>query len=619
MEMSHLQEKVSNLPLFPGVYIYRDKSGNVLYVGKAKRLKNRVRSYFQDSSNHSARIIAMVRKIDDIEVMITDSETEALILENTLIKKYQPRYNILYRDDKTYPYICITNEERPRVFPTRTILKDGSQYFGPYDSVGGMKRMLEVIRKAFDLCTCAVSIKTLDKTKNTPKWNSCFDDYLGSCSAERDLLEYQTTIEKVTKLINGRTRELIKEIKEEMEMASSAMEFEQAAYLRDSLFAVQRFSERMKVVADNDLDRDLFVVARHEGIQEACGLLLKIREGKLVGKFHRFIRDVNDIPDAALLQSFLEDYYTSDHQITLPDEVYLSHPLVDEELLHIFIEEKKSKKIPFRVPERGDKAKLIQMALTNAKLYLDERALTLEKRERDRIPVSITDLKKYLNLQRVPRRIECFDNSNFQGEYPVASMVSFVDAKPRKKAYKHFHIKTVVGPDDFASMHEVLTRRYSRLMQSSDQIPDLIVVDGGKGQLSSAIKALKEIGFYGQCEIIGLAKRLEEVFLPGRKDAIMIPKSSPALKLLQQVRDEAHRFAITFHRNIRSNHIIQTELTSIDGIGEKTAKALLKKFGSVENIRNLDLDTLSQEIGNKKAQSIFDYLNDQKNAKEANE
>jgi excinuclease ABC subunit C len=259
------------------------------------------------------------------------------------------------------------------------------------------------------------------------------------------------------------------------------------------------------------------------------------------------------------------------------------------------------------------------MALTNAKLYLDERALTLEKRERDRIPVSITDLKKYLNLQRVPRRIECFDNSNFQGEYPVASMVSFVDAKPRKKAYKHFHIKTVVGPDDFASMHEVLTRRYSRLMQSSDQIPDLIVVDGGKGQLSSAIKALKEIGFYGQCEIIGLAKRLEEVFLPGRKDAIMIPKSSPALKLLQQVRDEAHRFAITFHRNIRSNHIIQTELTSIDGIGEKTAKALLKKFGSVENIRNLDLDTLSQEIGNKKAQSIFDYLNDQKNAKEANE
>jgi excinuclease ABC subunit C len=608
MESNTIKEKIANLPLEPGVYIYKDAKGSILYVGKAKKLRNRVRSYFQERSIQSGRIQTMVRKITDLEVIVTDSEAEALILENNLIKQNQPRYNVLLRDDKTYPYICITNEDRPRVFPTRTVIKDGSQYYGPYDSVNGMKRMLEVIRKAFGLCTCAVSIKTLDKTKNTPKWHSCFDDYLGSCSAQWSQLTYQATIEKVTKLINGKTSLLIRELKEEMEIAAQAMAFEQAAYLRDSLQAVTRYSERMKMVTETEQDRDLFVVEKNTEINEACGVLLKIREGKLIGKFHRFIKPAQGYSHSELLQSFIEDYYTSDHHITLPDEVYLSHDLVDEEVLHGYLHEHKSKKVPFKIPERGDKAKLIKMAVTNAKLHLNDRALALEKRERNRIPAAISDLHHFLSLSRLPRTIHCFDNSNFQGAYPVASMVSFVDAKPRKTQYKHFHIKTVIGPDDFASMAEILTRQYTSVQKNGEHIPDLIVVDGGKGQLSAAVRALKEIGFYGECEIIGLAKRLEEVFIPGRKDAIMIPKTSPALKLLQQVRDEAHRFAITFHRNVRSNNTIGSELTNIDGIGEKTAKQLLKKYGSISNIRKLEAHTLAQEIGTTKANKVLEYF-----------
>lgn len=610
MESNTLKEKIANLPLEPGVYIYKDAKGIILYVGKAKKLRNRVRSYFQERSIQSGRIQTMVQKIADLEVIVTDSEAEALILENNLIKQNHPRYNVLLRDDKTYPYICITNEDRPRVFPTRTIIKDGSQYYGPYDSVNGMKRMLEVIRKAFGLCTCAVSIKILDKTKNAPKWHSCFDDYLGSCSAELPMLTYQSNIEKVTKLINGKTSLLIRELKEEMQIAAQAMAFEQAAYLRDSLQAIIRYSERMKMVTETEQDRDLFVVEKHSEINEACGVLLKIREGKLVGKFHRFIKLVQEYSHSQLLQSFIEDYYTSDHHITLPDEIYLSHELVDEEVLHRYLFEHKAKKVPFKIPERGDKAKLVKMAITNAKLHLNDRALELEKRERNRIPAAISDLHHLLNLSRLPRTIHCFDNSNFQGAYPVASMVCFVDTKPRKTQYKHFHIKTVIGPDDFASMAEILTRQYKRVQKNREYIPDLIVIDGGKGQLSAAVKALKEIGFYDECEIIGLAKRLEEVFLPGLKDAIMIPKTSPALKLLQQVRDEAHRFAINFHRKIRSNNIIGSELTNIKGIGEKTAIQLLKRYGSISNIRKLRLHTLAKEIGITKANKVLEYFSE---------
>jgi excinuclease ABC subunit C len=605
---NNVKEKVDHLPFSPGVYMFKDSGNRLLYVGKAKRLRNRVRSYFQDSRGHDGRIKLMVRKIEDLEVIVTDSEAEALILENNLIKKHHPRYNILYRDDKSYPYICITNDERPRVFATRTIINDGSKYFGPYDSVVHMKRMLETIRKAFDLCTCAVSRKNINRTKGMPKWHSCFDDYLESCSGDWDFEEYRETVDKVERMLNGRTSALIRDLKEEMEIASQVLEFEKAAKLRDSMEAVVRYSENMKMVADKKVDRDLFAVWVDEEISEACGVLFKIREGKLIGKFHRFLKNIEHLEKGEMLQSFVEDYYTGQYSEAIPDEVYVSVDLPDDEPLAQYLWQQRGKIVPIHRPQRGEKAQMVRMAISNAKLWLGQRRLEKEKEKQERIPHSVKELKEHLNLQRLPRRIECFDNSNFQGTDPVASMVSFVDARPRKSQYKRFHIKTVEGPDDFASMKEILTRRYKRVMSEKQQIPDLIVVDGGKGQLSSAVEALKEIGFYGECEIIGLAKRLEEVFLPDRTDAMMIPKKSSALKLLQKARDEAHRFAITFHRKKRAKRTVKSELTQIKGVGDKTSQKLLNTFGSVKAIRETSLEKLQEEIGNSLGEKVFNYF-----------
>jgi excinuclease ABC subunit C len=603
-----VEEKVQNLPTKPGVYIFKDERGNALYVGKAKRLINRVRSYFQDSSNHDGRIRIMVSKIDDLDIMVTDSEAEALILENNMIKEHHPRYNIMYRDDKSYPYICVTNDDYPRVFPTRTVIKDGSKYFGPYDHVGHMRRMLDTIRDTFGLCTCACSSKVVDKTRGMPKWRSCFDDYINDCSADWKRDKYQNTIDKVVRMLNGRTDDLIRELKEEMQIASQALEFEEAARIRDSIKSIQRYSRKMKIVANKEVDRDVFALSVDEEIQTACGVLLKVREGKMLGKFHRYLKNIKGLSKADMLQSFVEDYYTGQHAAAIPDEVYVSHNLEDDEPLLEYLWQERGKKVPIKTPKIGEKKQLIRMAISNAKYLLGERKLEIEKANRDRIPHSVKELKEHLNLQRLPRRIECFDNSNLQGTDPVASMVCFVDARPRKSEYKRFNIKTVEGPDDFASMKEILTRRYKRVMDEKQHIPDLIVVDGGKGQLSSAVAALKEIGFYGECEIIGLAKRLEEVFLPGESAPIMIPKTSSALKLLQQVRDEAHRFAITFHRQKRSKRTIQTELEQINGVGPKTAEKLLTEVGSVKKVQKASQEELKGIVGPSLAEKVYTYF-----------
>jgi len=609
-----LEDKIDYLPQSPGVYQFKDKRGNHLYVGKAKRLRNRVKSYFQDSRNHDGRIRVMVKKIDDVEVFVTDSEAEALILENNLIKQHQPRYNIMYRDDKSYPYICITKDEKPRIYPTRTVVNDGSKYFGPYDHVGHMRRMLETLRKTFDLCTCAVSPKMIDKSRGVPKWHSCFDDYLKNCSGDWDTEVYKETIKKVERLLSGKTEGLMKEIKQEMEIASQAMEFEQAAKLRDSLLSLQKYNQKMKIVDSKKMDRDLFAVAVDRELGEACGVMFKVREGKLIGKFHRFLKNIEDLKQEILMQSFVEDYYTGSYQIgvgSMPEEVYLSDELDDPEPLSEYLWWQNKKKVPMHVPKIGEKKQLVDMAAANARLKLGERKLEVQKAERERIPKSVKDLKQYLSLERLPRRIECFDNSNTMGTDPTASMVCFVDAKPRKSEYKRFKIKTVTGPDDYASMKEIVKRRYSRIKKEKQQPPDLILIDGGKGQLNAALDALREIDFEDACEVAGLAKRLEEVFLPGKSDPVMLPKTSPALKLLQTARDEAHRFAINYHRKRRSNRTLKTELTQIPGIGDKKAEELLKHFGSVKKIKEIDLETLQAFLGKKTGESVHSFFSGQ--------
>jgi len=600
-----VEEKIAHLPFSPGVYQFKDKGGNYLYIGKAKKLRNRVRSYFQDSRNHDGRIKLMVSKIEDVEVIVTDSEAEALILENNLIKKHQPRYNIMYRDDKSYPYICITKGRKPRVYPTRTVVRDGSKYFGPYDHVGHMRRMLDTIRKAFGLCTCAVSPKMVDKSRGAPKWHSCFDDYLQNCSGDWDDEVYQDTIEKVERLLSGKTGDLIRDVKDEMEIASESLEFEKAARLRDSMKSLEKYNQKMKIVANKEVHRDVFAIDVDEELGEACGVLFKIREGKLIGKFNRFLKNIEDRPRSVMMQSFVEDYYTGQMVGAIPDEVYLSDSMEDDDPLLEYLWEQRGKKVPIHVPQIGEKKHLIEMAVTNARLNLGERKLEKQKAERDRIPQAIKDLKDYLKLDRLPRRIECFDNSNTQGTDPVASMVCFIDGQPRKSEYKRFKIKTVTGADDFASMKEIVKRRYSKVKKEKLQAPDLILIDGGKGQLNAALEALEEIDFRDVGDVAGLAKRLEEVFLPQKADPVMIPKTSSALKLLQRARDEAHRFAITYHRQKRSKRTVKTGLTEIDGVGEKTAQKLLKAFGSVDQIRKADADSLKKELGKKMGERVY--------------
>ncbi len=605
-----LSEKLSNLPTNPGVYLYKDGKGQVIYVGKAKRIRNRVKSYFQDTRNHNGKTIALVRKIEDVELFVTDTEAEALILENNLIKKYRPRYNISYKDDKSLPYICVTTGDRPRVFPTRTVVKDGSRYFGPYDHVGKMRNMLEVIRKTFNLCTCAVSPKTLDRARAIPKWHTCFEEYVSTCSAEVEQREYTDIVHKVIRLLNGKTDSLIRDLREDMSMASAHLQFEEAAKLRDGIVALEKYSEKMKVVSSDAIDRDIFALEVDENEGIACGVMFRIRDGRLLGRLHKFLYDIDERQNSEMLQAFVEDYYTGELGAIVPDEVHISHELEDEEPLFEYLWQEHGKKVPIIVPKIGEKASMIRMAQSNARLLIGDIILQRQKAETDRIPHSVKNLQQELRLPHPPRRIECFDNSNLQGSDPVGSMICFVDAKPRKTEYKRFHIRTVEGPDDFASMREIVYRRYSRMKRDKATMPDLIVVDGGKGQLSSAVEALKDVGIFGEVPIIGLAKRLEEVFVPYKQDALMLPKTSSGLKLLQRVRDEAHRFAITFHRDLRSKRTFSSKLTDIEGIGDKSAQKLIKKFGSFKRVSEANEEQLIQETGKHIGKRIYDYFHE---------
>ncbi|MEX0929545.1 MAG: excinuclease ABC subunit UvrC, partial [Balneolales bacterium] len=597
--------KLDNLPVAPGVYLYKDSGNRILYIGKAKRLRHRVRSYFQESRNHTGKIMALVNRIVDLEIIVTDSEAEALILENNLIKQHQPRYNINLRDDKSFPYICVTKEDRPRVFPTRTIIRDGSKYYGPYDHVGKMRQMLETIRLTFGLCTCACTPRMVDRSRGVPRWGKCFEEYFENCSGDTDAGLYRDSIDKVSRLLNGKTEDLIRELKEEMQIASQAMEFEKAAVLRDGIDSLRKYSQKMKMITTEAVDRDVFGLEVDQEENLACGVLFKIREGKMLGKYHRLLKNIEGRKEGEILQTFIEDYYTSAVAGASPDEVHISHELDDDEPLLEFLTREHHRRVPIIQPKIGEKAQFIRMALSNASHLLKEVLFQKQNAEKDRIPHSVKSLQRDLRLKQPPRRIECFDISNLQGTDTVASLVCFVDGQPRKSEYKRYTIRTVTGPDDFASMREVIGRRYSRLMKEKRQIPDMIIVDGGKGQLSSAVAVLKEIGFLGQTTLIGLAKRLEEVYLPGMPEPVMISKTSSSLKLLQRLRDEAHRFAITFHRQKRSKRTFQSELHGIAGVGEKSVVKLLLHFGSAKQVAQAGLDQLVPVVGKSMAIKIY--------------
>lgn len=603
-EAATLEEKLENLPTGPGVYQHKDADGKVLYVGKAKNLRNRVRQYFQKSRSVEPRIDRMLAKATDLDIIVTDSEVEALILEANLIKKLKPRYNVNLKDDKSYPYIVITNEPYPRVFVTRQIRRDGSRYFGPYTDVKNVRSALKTVRDIFMIRSCNYFID--DEVIRKRKIKVCLDYHIKKCEGPCEGLvsqeKYNAMIEQVARLLQGKTETLIQLLREEMERLAGAMKFEEAALLRDRIKGLEAYSEKQKAVALDQIDRDIFAFAA-EG-DDACGVIFKIRDGKMVGRQHYYMSNVEEKPEAEILETLLQQYYLEADSI--PKEIFLSTHIADTDAVQRWLTEKRGEAVTLVQPTQGEEAKLVRLSQSNARFLLDELKLQKMKRA-DYVPHAVKALQRDLRLPKLPRRIECFDNSNIQGSDPVASMVVFVDGKPKKSEYRKFKIKSVVGPDDFASMREIIERRYTRVLQEGLERPDLIMVDGGKGQLSSAVEILGKLGL-GDQPIIGLAKRLEEVFVPGKSEPEMMPKSSSGLRLLQQIRDEAHRFAITYHRSLRAKRTLQTELDLIEGIGKRRAKELLEAFGSVQGVKFATAEQIAEVVGEKVAAKIAEYF-----------
>ncbi len=601
---SKLETNLKNLPASPGVYQFINKNGKVIYVGKAKNLRNRVRSYFQENPG-SAKTIAMVSKIDDLQLVVTDSELEALILENNLIKELMPRYNVTLKDDKSFPFIKVTNELFPRIYPTRKVYNDGSKYFGPYTDVRSMRGSLKMINQIFKIRSCKLDLT--EKSIADKKFKVCLDYHIKKCDGPCENLvsakEYNEMVDEVVKLLKGKTDDLIKDLKSRMQIAVENLEYEKAAELRDKIDQLSSISSKQKIVNDDDEDRDIFAVA-YEGKDSTCAVF-NIRSGKLIGKKQLKLA-IEDGEELSNIYSAAIKFYYGD-QVEIPREVIVEITPEDSDALTEWLRMKSNRKTKIFVPQRGDLKSLVKMCKENAILQLKE--IQLQKMKNlGNVSYSVSALQRDLRLKTLPRKIECFDISNLQGTDTVASMVVFEDGKPKKSLYRKFIIKTVEGPDDYSSMREVIERRYTRLQEEAQPLPDLIMVDGGKGQLSSAVEILDNLGF-SNYNIIGLAKRLEEVYLPNNSDPELIPKTSSGLKLLQQVRDEAHRFAITFHRERRSKRTIKSELTDIKGIGTSIAKKLLETFGSVDSIKKASSDDLVKTIGKKKTELLLQYFN----------
>ncbi len=603
-----VESKLKNLPDKPGIYQFKNDKGKVIYVGKAVNLKNRVRSYFHNGVT-SPKTLALVGKIADLELIVTDNEIEALVLENNLIKDLKPRYNVNLKDDKSYPFIKVTKEPYPRIYPTRRIIKDGSKYFGPYTDVKNMKSSLRMINQIFKIRSCKLNID--QPGIDAGKFKVCLDYHIkkcdGPCEGLISEIAYNEMVNEVIRVLKGKTDDLIKDLNRKMQFAVESLEFEKAAELRDRINQLQVISSRQKVVSEDLDDRDIFSIA-YEGKDSACSVF-NIRSGKLVAK-KQLRLGIEDGEVAEDIYSAAIKFYYGEF-VEIPNEIVMEVEPSDAETLSQWLSQRENKKIKFIIPKRGSLSSLVKMCKENAILQLKEIQLQKMKKE-GHVPYALAALQRDLRLSVLPRKIECFDISNLQGTDSVASMVVFEDGKPKKSLYRKFIIKEVQGPDDFSSMREVIKRRYSKLLEESGIFPDLIMVDGGKGQLSSAVEILNELGIQ-KYTIIGLAKRLEEVFFPNHSEPESISKTSSGLKLLQQVRDEAHRFAITFHRNRRSKRTIKTELTDIKGIGNSTAQKLLKEIGSLSEIKSADMNKLSQIVGKQKAEILTKYFLENKN------
>lgn len=590
---SPLELQIQTLPDSPGVYQYYDKDGKILYVGKAKNLKKRVQSYFTKShDNYKTKVL--VKKIVSIKHIVVPTETDALLLENNLIKKLQPRYNVLLKDDKSYPWICIKNEPFSRIFQTRRMIKDGSEYFGPYTSGKTVHTLLDLIKELYPLRTCNYDLSKANI--DSGKYKVCLEYHIGNCKGPcegfQTLQNYQDQIQAVREILKGNFKESLKDFKQLMQDLAMGMKFEEAQKIKEKIEILENYQAKSTILNPKITNLDVFSIASDETM--AYVNFLQISYGAIVRSHTLEIKKKLEETDAELLELAIvelrERFYLNSKEIVVPFEVDLGE------------------NIKVTVPKLGDKKQILDLSVRNAKHYRLDQLKQIKIVDPDRHTNRImAQMKKDLRLSVEPRHIECFDNSNIQGTNPVAACVVFKDGKPSKKDYRHFNIKTVEGPNDFASMEEVVYRRYKRLLDENEPLPQLIIIDGGKGQLSSALKSLDDLGLRGKIAIIGIAKRLEELFYPEDPIPLYLDKKSETLKIIQHLRNEAHRFGITHHRDKRSKSALQTSLETIPGIGEKTMITLLKHFKSVKRLQNASEKEISEVIGVSKAKKISDF------------
>jgi len=586
------------LPKQPGIYKFIDAKDVVLYVGKAKNLKNRLSSYFGNKKHQIKKVRVLVKNASRIEYTIVETEQDALLLEATLIKKFQPRYNVQLKDGKTYPYICIKNERFPRVFVTRKIFKDGSKYFGPYTSARRVHVIIEMINKLFQLRTCSLNLSQENIDKG--KYKVCLEYHIknckGPCVGYESEEEYVEKIDQIKNMLSGKFSAVKRHLKEEMQVYAEGMEFEKAQKIKEKLAAFEDYQGRSTVVNPSVRDVDVFTLDTDE--EYAYVNYLKVANGAIINTFTlELMKNLNEEESDLLtygVRELREKFFSFSEEIVVPFEIVLP--------------EKPDLKVT--IPKVGDKRKLLDLSQKNATYFKLQKKKQEATRQTKQTPTEriLNEMKKDLQMDALPIAIECFDNSNMQGTNPVASMVHFRNTKPLKREYRHYNIKTVEGPDDFASMEEVVFRRYRRLLEEERPLPQLIVIDGGKGQLSSAYKSLEKLGIQDRITIIGIAKRLEEIYFPNESIPLHLSKRSDTLKVIQHIRNEAHRFAITFHRDQRSREFVRTELTEIPGIGEKTANKLLSHFGSVKKVKSAKIKVLIEVVGKANAEKLIRYF-----------